>query len=241
MKKILSRVAFSVIFIVATLSFTIVSDKKTTNSEVSVINANKYINRICEIGVIKINKNKMNYSVTNRNHKNFNFYVNANYFGKKPVGEVKINNKVVNKKNKNGGFFTTDGKTPKFYFNNRPNNVKFSSQTHTVGIINGKVNNRIFNQGWAKVKVHRLMVGEDINGNIIVIHSRNLGFLTVSEICKIGKKLGVYNGLIFDGGASVEVGLKDGNTNYSYQCVNDIARKLFDVPTPSVFIVGNFK
>ena len=241
MKKILSKIGLLVLFIVTTLSFSIVPSKKTVNSEVSVINAYKYINRVCEIGVIKINKNKMNYSVTNRGHKNFNFYVNANYFGKTPVGEVKIDGKVVNKKNKNGGFFTTNGKTPKFYFNTRPSKLKFSSQTHTVGIINGRVNDRIFNQGWAKIKVHRLMVGEDVNGNIIIIHSRNLGFLTVSEICEIGKKLGVYNGLIFDGGASVEIGLKDGNINYSYQCVGDLTRKLFNVPTPSVFIVGNFK
>jgi hypothetical protein len=241
MKKILLKIGLLIVFIVTTLNFVIVPCKKTTNSEVSVINAYKYINRVCEIGVIKINKNKMNYSVKNQNHKNFNFYVNANYFGKTPIGEVKIDNKVVNKKNKNGGFFTTDGKTPKFYFNSRPNNVKFSSQTHTVGIINGNVNNRILNQGWAKVKVHRLMIGEDINGNIIVIHSRNLGFLTVSEICEIGKKLGVYNGLIFDGGTSVEIGLKDGDINYSYQSIGDLTRKLFNVPTPSVFIVGNFK
>jgi len=241
MKKVLSRIGLLGVFVVSILSFTVTPTKKTKNSEVSIINARKYINRNCEVGVIKIYKNRMDYSVTNQNHEDFNFYVNANYFDKNPLGEVKIDGKVISKKNKNGGFFTTDGKTPKFYFNNRPNRVKYSSQTHTVGIIRGKVNERIFNQNWAKLKVHRLMVGEDINGNIIVIHSRNLGFLTVAEICKIAEKLGVHNGLIFDGGASVEVGLRDGKTKYSYQCVGDLTRKLFNVPTPSVFIVGNFK
>ena len=240
MKKKLTIIGLSIVSVLAMVSFTITKDKKGINSDVKIINTFKFIKRDCEVGFIKINKNKMNYSVTNHNHENFNFYVNANYFDKKPIGEVKINGEVINRKNKKGGYFTTDGKTPKFYFYNRPNNVKFSSQTHTIGIINGKLNFHIFNQSWAKYRLHRLIVGEDINGNIIVVHSRDNGKLTVSEICEISKKLGVYNGLIFDGGASVEIGLKDGNINYTYQSVSDLSRNFFNVPTPSVFIVGNF-
>ena len=45
---------------------------------------------------------------------------------------------------------------------------------------------------------------------------------------------------MFDGGASIEVGVRYKNVNYKYQIVSDLERVLGDVPTPSVFIVGEF-
>ena len=45
---------------------------------------------------------------------------------------------------------------------------------------------------------------------------------------------------MFDGGASIEVGVSYKNVNYNYQIVSDLNRKIGNVPTPSVFIVGNF-
>ena len=84
------------------------SNNITVNtSSIKTINGN-----IGLITVIKINKNSMSYKVVNKNHESHDFYVNANYFNKQPIGEVKINGITVNSKNKNGGFFTTDGKNP---------------------------------------------------------------------------------------------------------------------------------
>jgi hypothetical protein len=45
---------------------------------------------------------------------------------------------------------------------------------------------------------------------------------------------------MFDGGASIEVGVSYKNVEYKYQIVSDIQRKIGNVPTPSVFIVGTF-
>jgi hypothetical protein len=48
------------------------------------------------------------------------------------------------------------------------------------------------------------------------------------------------NAMMLDGGASIEVGIKDGIKTYEYQIIGDVQRKIGDVPTPTVFIVGDF-
>lgn len=194
------------------------------------------------VNVIRISSGQMSYKVTNKNHRDYDLYINANYFtiDDIPIGEVKINGQNITRKNSGGAFFTSNGKTPKFYFNNRPNSVSYSSQTHTPIIINGTPNTKIFNRTWAKHKLPRLVIGENVKGDIFVIHTTGRTGCTVSEFYKISKSQGLTNALMFDGGASIEVGLKYKNTKYHYQIVSDIERKIGNVPTPSVFIVGNF-
>lgn len=194
------------------------------------------------VNMIKLTKNSVSYKVTNKNHKNYDFYVNANYFtiDNIPVGEVKIDGKTVQHKNKNGGYFTSNGKSPYFYFNKRPNGVLFSSQTHTPIIRNGIPNYKIFSQKWAKYKLPRLIIGENKNKDIIVIHTIDNTRCSVNDFYKIAKSQGLVNALMFDGGASIEVGVSYKNVNYKYQIVSDLQRKLGNVPTPSIFIVGNF-
>lgn len=194
------------------------------------------------VNMIKLTKNSLSYKVTNNGHRNYNFYMNANYFtiDNTPVGEVKINGKTVQRKNKNGGYFTSDGKSPSFYFKKRPNGVLYSSQTHTPIIINGKPNYTIFNKKWAKYKLPRLIIGENKNKDIIVLHTIDDTRCSVNDFYRIAKNQGLVNALMFDGGASIEVGVNYKNIEYKYQIVSDVERKLGNVPTPSVFIVGNF-
>lgn len=194
------------------------------------------------VNMIKLTKNSLSYKVTNKNHRNYDFYINANYFtiDNTPVGEVKINGKVVKHKNKNGGFFTSNGKSPSFYFKKRPNRVLYSSQTHTPIIRNGVPNYRIFNQKWARYKLPRLIIGENKNKDIIVLHTIDNTKCSVKDFYNIAKSQGLVNALMFDGGASIEVGVSYKNVNYNYQIVSDLKRKIGNVPTPSVFIVGNF-
>jgi len=194
------------------------------------------------VNMIKLTKNSLSYKVTNNGHRNYNFYINANYFtiDNTPVGEVKINGKTVQHKNKNGGYFTSNGKSPSFYFKKRPNGVLYSSQTHTPIIINGKPNYKIFNKKWAKYKLPRLIIGENKNKDIIVLHTIEDTRCSVNDFYQIAKSQGLVNALMFDGGASIEVGVNYKNVKYKYQIVSDTQRKLGNVPTPSVFIVGNF-
>jgi hypothetical protein len=206
------------------------------NEKVKIIKINSFVN------MIKLTKNCLSYKVTNKNHRKYDFYMNANYFtiNNTPVGEVKINGRIIKNKNKNGAFFTSNGKSPSFCFNKRPNRVLYSSQTHTPIIINGRPNYKIFNKKWAKYKLPRLIIGENKNKDIIVLHTIDNGRYSVNDFYKIAKSQGLINALMFDGGASIEVGVNYGNVNYKYQIISDLDRKLGNVPTPSVFIVGNF-
>lgn len=210
--------------------------------EIKTIDVSKFVTTSGNVTILTIKKGTMSYKVTNREHRNFDFYINANYFDIRdiPVGEVKINNKNITRKNKGGGFFTTDGKNPKFYFGNRPKDVKYSSQTHTPVINKGLINKELINRKWTKSRLPRLILGETKSGDIIVLHTRDNCKLSIYELTFIAQKFGVYNGLMFDGGSSIEVGLKSNYVNYHYQIVSDISRKIFNVPTPKVFIVGSF-
>lgn len=225
--------------------FSYISDVKNTDQDffsVKTIKTKSIINYDGEVTVIKINKGKMSYKVANKNHRDYDFYVNANYFDNddKPIGEVIIENREICTKRPHGGFFTSNGKNPKFYFGSRPNNVKFSSQTHTPIINNGVSNNRIFKQKWAKERDARLVVGENSIGDIFVIHTQSRTSLTVKEMNIICKHLSLKNALMFDGGASIEVGIKRGTIEYRYQEFNDFFRSIGNIPKPKIFIVGTF-
>jgi hypothetical protein len=197
---------------------------------------------ISKVNIIELPKGSVSYKIVNKNHRKYDFYINSNYFTieNDPVGEVKINGKTIKKRNKNGGFFTSNGDKPSFYFNDRPNNVLYSSQTHTPIIEEGTPNYKIFNQKWAKYKLPRLLIGEKRNGDIVVVHTIENSRCSVYDFYLISKILGLKNSLMFDGGASIEVGLSYKDINYKYQIVSDLQRKIGKVPTPSVFIVGTF-
>lgn len=218
-----------------------IPDKK--KFEVSTIDLEDFCGSKCKATVIKIYKNAADFKVANKNHETYDFWMNANYFleNGSALGEVKINGKTCHRKNSGGGFFTSDGKTPKFYFGTRPRNVLYSSQTHTPITINGKANSKIFNKSWARIRVPRLMIGEDSEKNIYVCHTLGITGCTIEDFYKVSKGLNLKNVLMFDGGASIEVGIKKGEFEYHYQRVSNLERNLFSVPAPKVFIVGNFR
>jgi hypothetical protein len=193
--------------------------------------------------LIKIRKNSVDFKVANKNHESYDFWMNANYFLESgtPVGEVKIKGKTCNRKNDGGGFFTSDGKNPKFYFGSRPKSVLYSAQTHTPLTINGKANSKIFGKSWARIKVPRIMIGEDSEKNIYICHTIGMAGCSIEDFYSISNKLKLKNVLMFDGGASIEVGIKKEGFHYHYQKVSNLERKLFSVPAPKVFIVGNFR
>ena len=189
---------------------------------------------------IILKKYQMDFKVAEANESSNDFYINSNFFEKGPIGEVKIDGEIKNRKKRGGGFFTSNGKSPKIFFGSRPSSVRYSSQTHLIGIKNGVINNRICKHKWAKLKYYRILIGKDKNNNVVVIHSDNGGFLSIKDVCEIGIKYGVINGLLFDGGSSVEVGLKDGFYFHSFRAVSAIGKKMAGIHKPYAYIVGNF-
>lgn len=220
------------------------SDNKLYNDkfEIRKMGFNEILGRDGLVNVIVLKKKSLSYEVVNKNHRSYDFYMNANYFTKEniPVGEVIINKKTYSKINNGTGFFTTDGNTPSFSYVKHSKDVKYSCQTHTPLIRNGNGYPKIFSKKWAKIKLPRLVIGENKYGDIIIIHTIEDTRCSVSEMYEISKNQGMVNALMFDGGASIEIGLRYKNFKYRYQIVSDLERKFFNVPTPSVFIVGNF-
>ncbi len=234
MKLIMLSIVSIISFL--TCNFFSFSDQKNQNVSINQIVTDKG-----KVNVIKIRKNSCNYKIAKGNPTKNEFYMNSNYFAKdgSSIGEVILSGRKISDRRPSGGFFTTDGSNPKFYFGNRPNNVEFSSQTHTPLIINGHPKNNIMKQSWAKKGAARILIGENSSGDIIVTHTYKTD-MTVSEFYQSIKKLGIVNGLMFDGGSSVEIGLKNGDINYHYQEVNDIFKIIGNIPSPKIFIVGNF-
>jgi len=202
------------------------------------VNNSNYIDG--KIYCIKIYKNRMNFEVT-KNPDNFDFSINSNFFDSRPIGEVIIDKKIVTNRVQGGGFFTSKNGDFDITTNNRPSNVDYSSQTHLVGIRNGELNSRVLNARWSKAQYYRILVGKDSQGNLIILHSDRYGLTSIKQICKIGKTVGMTTGLIFDGGASVDVSITDGLYSHSFQALPTIVRKFKKNVTPPIYIVGNFK
>lgn len=196
-----------------------------------------------ELYIVTIKKNKMSYFVSNKNIKSNDFYINSNFFTESghPIGEVIINHKKINNKTHGGGYFYSNGGAPNISFFNRPKNVKYSSQTILTGIRNGKICESITKNKLSKLKSYRAIIGINYLGDLIIIFSDDIGFLTIREICEIGVKNNIKNGVLFDGGSSIDVGINDGLSHFNFQTVSDFNKKLGGLHKPPVYIVGNFK
>ena len=207
--------------------------------EVSSYNVNNSKYSDGKIYSIKIFKNKMNFEVT-KNPSNFDFSINSNFFASKPLGEVIIDSKIVNRRVYGGGFFISNGKNFDFTINSRPKNINYSSQTHLVGIKNGKLNNSIMYQRWSKVSAYRILLGKDRYGNFLALHSDRYSPISIKEICEIGIKEGMIVGLVFDGGTSVDVKINDGLYSHRFSVVPNFTRAFDKDLQPPVYIAGNF-
>lgn len=216
-----------------------ISHHNSKNCEVKSWNVQNSKYKNGNVYVIKIKKSKMSFVVT-KNPSNYDFYINANFFANRPIGEVMIDKKIVNKKKSGGGYFVSDGKNFDFTLYSRPSNVKYSSQTHLIGIKNGKLNNGIMYQRWSKTSAYRILLGEDKDGNFIALHSDRYAPISIKEICEIGIKEGIVTGLVFDGGTSVDVKIKDGFYSHGFSVVPDFARSFSYELKPPIYIAGNF-
>ena len=192
---------------------------------------------------ITFKKNSMNFKVKKRKDINDDFYMNANFFNPsgKEIGEVIINGKKINEKVKFGGYFYSDGSQGHISLYKRPSNVKFCVQTKFVGIINGEINRRVTRGGSNTEGAYRTLIGENKKGDIILIHSNNLSLVSMDEICEFGLEKGIVNGVLFDGGSSVDIGLKTENINYSFKSLSGVLKTLTGTPEPPIYIVGNAK
>jgi hypothetical protein len=193
-----------------------------------------------DVYIIKIFKGKMNYKVDTKNEGNFDFYLNSNFFtNTSPIGEVIVNGKTINEKVSRGGYFSSNGGNPTISLYDRPNST-YSTQTKYIGIKNSVLNHTMFKSKLSKWKTYRTLLGKDKDGNLILIHSGKNGLVSIEDICVMGKSEGMVNALIFDGGSSIEVLVKDGNYKHNYHSVSDDDKKRLKIHKPFSYITGKF-
>lgn len=193
-----------------------------------------------DVFIIKIFKGKMNYKVDTKNEGNFDFYLNSNFFtNTNPIGEVMVDGKTINKKVTKGGYFTSNGNNPTITLYDRPTSL-YSTQTKYIGIKNGVLNKSMFKSKLSKWKTYRTLLGKDKDGNLILIHSGKSGLVSVEDISLMGKSEGMVNALIFDGGSSIEVLVKDGNYKHNYHSVSDDTKRRLKIHKPFSYITGKF-
>jgi hypothetical protein len=189
--------------------------------------------------IIRLNKDAFAYSVDNSDHK-ADFYMNANFFDTlgNPIGLVKINGKIINSKVDGGGFFHADSKgNPNI--NPYQANYTNSVQTKYYGIMNGKIKDH--KGKLDSSKFYRSLLGINDNGDIVIIHTTRWGIISMNEISEYGKKKGLKNALIFDGGTSIDIGIKTPEKNYSFKSTANWLKPLLGIQKPKVYIVGNIK
>jgi hypothetical protein len=193
---------------------------------------------------IKIKKESFKYQVDASDHC-FDFYMNASFFkaNEDIIGLVKINHKIVNPRYLAAnrlGFFNVDAKgRPSIQTN--PDLYPFSVQTKYVGITNGIINERLTKGKLNTSKLYRSIMGISDNGDLIIIHSSRWGFISMHDLCSYALKNGLRNALIFDGGSSIDIGIKIANSSYYYRSIPNFFKYIFGIKKPKVYIVGSIK
>lgn len=191
--------------------------------------------------IITLFRSKMNFEVTCESYRNFDFYVNSNFFDGQgdPLAELRIYNKTKKSRTAGGGFFVSDGSVGIVTIFSRPL-MKYISQSSYVAIKNAVINNSYNKSRWGTMQTYRALIGENQKGDILVLHSAAFGFVTIAQISQLAKNAGIINGIHLDGGTSVAVKLVDGSYRHSFQSVSDLGKKINNIHQPPVHIVGRF-
>jgi hypothetical protein len=189
-----------------------------------------------------VNKETMKFGVSTKKPKNCDFYINSNFFtkGNVPIGSVIVNGKKISNKVKGGGYFYVKNGTPYVKAKSCPGKVEHSSQSILWAIDNGVKNKRLFKTPSGKAEVYRTIIGENSKGDIMIISSTRIGLVSIKEIVDFAEEQGMIEGILLDGGSSVDYKMSDGKNEITLQSVPSGFKSLLDINEPTTYIYGNF-
>ena len=191
--------------------------------------------------VFIIKKGEMTFKVSEKKPESSDFYINSNFFtSKNPIGLVVIDGKRKSKRVKGGGFFYVKNNKPYVKSKTCPTTTEYSSQTILWGIDNGKPNERLFRKSHAKLKRYRTLMGQTKESDIIIVSSNRMGLVTIEEIVKFSIKFNIVDGILLDGGTSVDYKFKDNTQTISFMSVPLGLKSPLDIKEPTTYIYGNF-
>lgn len=211
---------------------------KTNKSDVVYERDGVTIYKNNNFDIMVFNPKKMSFGVSVGKPKNVNFYMNSNFFNKRAIGLVVVDGRKKSNRVAGGGYFYVKNGKPSIGIRSCPGGVDYASQTILWGIQNGIPNTSLTKRGHAKVKTYRNIVGKDSNGNIVVIASNNGGVVTIKDVINEGLKMNIVNGVLFDGGTSVDYKYSDGRYSNTFQSLSSTLKKIGGIDEPTTYIYG---
>ena len=195
-----------------------------------------------KFNVFTIDKDDMTFGVSDKRPDDADFYINSNFFSNtSAIGLVVINKQRYNKRKPGGGYFYVVDGIPHIKSKRCPKMTEYASQTILWGIDDGIINTSLFDKSHSKRKRYRTIMGENSDGQIIVVSSNRVGLVTIEEIVNYASELGMVEGILLDGGTSVDYRFNDGTNEVSFQSVPDIIKKGMDIKQPTTYIYGYLK
>jgi exopolysaccharide biosynthesis protein len=190
--------------------------------------------------ILIVNKNHMKFGVSTNKPTKSDFYTNSNFFtNKSSIGLVVVNGKKIHSKTVGGGYFYVVNGKAHISAKKCPKNVDFASQTILWGIDDGIKNKKLFKTVHGKLKRYRTIIGENNSGDIMIISSDRLGLVTIKEIIDFAHNKGMTEGILLDGGTSVDYKFSDDKHSLSFESVPSDLKPLFNIKKPTTYIYGN--
>jgi len=218
----------------ATIFLAITSCKTNEPNNISIIEEGDY-------NVIVMNKEAMKFGVSEGKPENADFYINSNFFKNEgPIGLVVVDGIRKNDRVKEGGYFYVKKGIPYVKAKSCPKMTEYASQTILWAIDNGRVNEVLLNKAHAKLERHRTIMGENDQGQIMIISSSSyLSIMTIEEIINFAIKKGMVEGILLDGGTSVDYKCTNGVESVDFSSVPENLKPTFGITKPFTYIYGN--
>ena len=232
MKRI-GKIALVLVFGVMLLNMTVMS--KCGDNHTTQISSSTYFN------ILKINKDEMSFGVSNNRPDTADFYINSNFFNNSAIGLVVIEGLRYSNRHRSGGYFYVVNGKPHIASGFCPRMTQYASQTILWGIDNGIKNEKLFNTRHGNLNRYRTIMGENSEGQIIVVSSNRIGLVTIKEIVDYAESLGMVEGILLDGGTSVDYKFTDDSEIETFQSVPDFIKSRTNIKQPTTYIYGNFK
>ena len=220
--------------IIATIFLAITSCKTNEPSNITIIEEGDY-------NLIVINKEAMKFGVSEGKPQNADFYINSNFFKNEgPIGLVVVDGIRKNNLVKGGVYFYVKKGIPYVKAKSCPKMTEYASQTILWAIDNGRVNEGLLKKSHAKLERYRTIMGENDQGQIMIISSSSyLSIMTIEEIINFAIEKGMVEGILLDGGTSVDYKCTNGVESADFSSVPENLKPTFGITKPFTYIYGN--
>ena len=178
------------------------------------------------------------FSISQTRPKDDSFYVNANFFDESgdPLRGLIVNSDIVSEVTRTGGVFYIDKNGCANVDSIDPfhDETIYLAQSVLGGVHNGIPDETIMNSQHGRRSNYRTLVGQREDGSIVIITPSLFGLTTAQEILELSVEQGVYEGVLFDGGSSVDVRT---SKHRRFRSVPNYIKSRLNIDEPPSYIV----